>query len=152
MLFACISSKSLLLFSDFLLLYFILIFASTSLVCQFLSFKITWYFINIYKHKHQCYLFFLQIQVQTRSQPSDIKCNDKVLPSSSHTNTEENVAISSVSEPLEWENAEIHSKTQQNEEPFFETEVIKFELWELWQMAWLVQLEHSMSGSIFSCN
>ncbi|KAG7321127.1 hypothetical protein KOW79_015542 [Hemibagrus wyckioides] len=48
---------------------------------------------------------------QTRSQPSDIKC------------TEENVTISSVSEPLEWENAEIHSETQQNEEPFFETEV-----------------------------
>ncbi|KAK3523944.1 hypothetical protein QTP70_016757, partial [Hemibagrus guttatus] len=63
---------------------------------------------------------------KNRSQPSDIKCTDKLLPSSSHTDTEEiekeNVTTSSVSEPLERENADIHNESQQHEEPFFVTE------------------------------
>ncbi|XP_053504878.1 X-ray radiation resistance-associated protein 1 isoform X3 [Ictalurus furcatus] len=63
-----------------------------------------------------------------RLQPSDFKSTDIFLPSASQTNTEEmekeNVATgSSVSEPLEKENSELHSESQLKEE-FFVTEII----------------------------
>lgn len=64
-----------------------------------------------------------------KPQPSDFKCTDTLLPSSTHTNTEEikkrkfGIAAS-VSEPLESENRENRSESQQNDEPLFVTEVI----------------------------
>lgn len=67
-----------------------------------------------------------------RQQTSYSKCSDTLLLSSPCTNTEEmkkeiekeNVTASNVSNPLERENAENHSESQQNDETFFVTEVI----------------------------
>ncbi|GAA6102910.1 X-ray radiation resistance-associated protein 1 isoform X1 [Tachysurus ichikawai] len=65
-----------------------------------------------------------------RQQTSYSKCSDTLLLSSPCTNTEEmkkeiekeNVTASNVSNPLERENAENHSESQQNDETFFVTE------------------------------
>ncbi|XP_060747687.1 X-ray radiation resistance-associated protein 1 [Tachysurus vachellii] len=68
-----------------------------------------------------------------RQQTSDSKCSDTLLLSSPCTNTDEmkkeiekeNVTAFNESNPLERENAEIHSESQQNEETFFVTEFPK---------------------------
>ncbi|XP_047661815.1 X-ray radiation resistance-associated protein 1 isoform X2 [Tachysurus fulvidraco] len=65
-----------------------------------------------------------------RQQTSDSMCSDTLHLSSPCTNTEgmkkeiekKNVPASNVSNPLERENAEIHSESQQNDETFFVTE------------------------------
>ncbi|XP_046723436.1 X-ray radiation resistance-associated protein 1 isoform X2 [Silurus meridionalis] len=67
------------------------------------------------------------IKQNKRPQP-DFKCTDMLFPSSSQTNTEDVkkekvVTASSVSDPLEMEKIEIHSKSHQNEEMFFVTEL-----------------------------
>lgn len=64
-----------------------------------------------------------------RPRPSDFKSTDTLLPSSLQTNNKDMekkkvVTASIVSEPLERENLEIHSESQQNEEAIFVTEVI----------------------------